>query len=49
MSFDERPKFGYRVGLPRAGRWVELFNGALFLKAEFPDRAAPSEPSATML
>ena len=26
VSFDERPKFGYGVGLPRGGRWVELLN-----------------------
>jgi 1,4-alpha-glucan branching enzyme len=26
VSFDERPKLGYGVGLPRSGRWVELFN-----------------------
>ena len=26
VSFDERPKFGYGVGLPRSGKWIELFN-----------------------
>ena len=26
VSFDERPKFGYGIGLPRDGRWSELFN-----------------------
>ncbi len=26
VSFDEQPKFGYRVGLPRDGKWIELFN-----------------------
>jgi 1,4-alpha-glucan branching enzyme len=26
VSFDEHPKSGYGVGLPRAGTWVELFN-----------------------
>ncbi len=26
VSFDEKPKFGYRVGLPRSGRWIEVFN-----------------------
>ena len=26
VSFDEQPKFGYRVGLPQGGRWAELLN-----------------------
>jgi 1,4-alpha-glucan branching enzyme len=26
VSFDERPKFGYRIGLPRSGKWTEFFN-----------------------
>ncbi len=26
ISFDERPKFGYGIGLPRTGKWSELFN-----------------------
>ena len=26
VSFDEQPKFGYGVGLPRGGEWIELFN-----------------------
>ena len=30
ISFDERPKFGYSVGLPRAGRWIELFNSDVY-------------------
>ena len=30
VSFDERPKFGYGVGLPRGGRWVELFNADVY-------------------
>ena len=30
VSFDERPKFGYGVGLPRGGRWVELFNSDVY-------------------
>jgi 1,4-alpha-glucan branching enzyme len=30
VSFDERPKFGYSVGLPRSGRWIELFNSDVY-------------------
>ncbi len=30
VSFDERPKFGYAVGLPRSGRWIELFNSDVY-------------------
>ena len=26
VSFDEQPKYDYRVGLPRDGEWIELFN-----------------------
>ncbi len=26
VSFDEQPKFGYGVGLPRNGKWIEFFN-----------------------
>jgi 1,4-alpha-glucan branching enzyme len=26
VSFDERPKSGYGIGLPRSGTWLELFN-----------------------
>jgi 1,4-alpha-glucan branching enzyme len=26
VSFDERPKFDYGIGLPRSGRWIEFFN-----------------------
>ena len=26
VSFDEQPKYGYGVGLPRSGEWIELFN-----------------------
>jgi 1,4-alpha-glucan branching enzyme len=29
-SFDERSKAGYGVGLPRGGRWVELFNSDVY-------------------
>ncbi|MBV8104888.1 MAG: alpha amylase C-terminal domain-containing protein [Hyphomicrobiales bacterium] len=38
VSFDERPKFSYGVGLPRAGRWVELFNSDVY--DGFPNPAA---------
>ncbi len=30
VSFDEQPKFGYLVGLPRAGVWRELFNSDVY-------------------
>jgi 1,4-alpha-glucan branching enzyme len=30
VSLDEAPKSGYAVGLPRAGRWVELFNSDVY-------------------
>ena len=30
VSFDEQPKYGYSVGLPRAGRWAELFNSDVY-------------------
>ena len=30
VSFDERPKFGYSIGLPRSGRWIELFNSDVY-------------------
>jgi 1,4-alpha-glucan branching enzyme len=26
VSFDEDAKAGYGIGLPRGGRWLELFN-----------------------
>jgi 1,4-alpha-glucan branching enzyme len=26
ISFDENPKYGYSIGLPRDGEWIELFN-----------------------
>ena len=35
VSFDERPKFGYGVGLPRSGRWIELFNTDVY--DDFPN------------
>ena len=38
VSFDERPKFGYGVGLPRGGRWIELFNSDYY--NGFPNPAA---------
>jgi 1,4-alpha-glucan branching enzyme len=38
MSFDERPKSGYRVGFPQRGRWRELFNSDFY--DGFPNRAA---------
>ena len=30
VSFDERPKAGYAIGLPRGGRWIELFNSDVY-------------------
>jgi 1,4-alpha-glucan branching enzyme len=30
VSFDEKPKYGYGIGLPRGGRWVELFNSDFY-------------------
>ena len=30
VSFDERPKSGYPIGLPRSGRWIELFNSDVY-------------------
>jgi 1,4-alpha-glucan branching enzyme len=30
VSFDERPKAAYAVGLPRPGRWIELFNSDVY-------------------
>ena len=30
VSFDENPKLGYGIGLPRRGRWVELFNSDFY-------------------
>lgn len=30
VSFDENPKRGYGIGLPRSGRWVELFNSDFY-------------------
>ncbi len=37
ISFDERPKFGYAIGLPRSGRWIELFNSDVY--DSFPNPA----------
>jgi 1,4-alpha-glucan branching enzyme len=30
VSFDENPKQGYGIGLPRRGRWMELFNSDFY-------------------
>ena len=30
VSFDENPKRGYGIGLPRSGRWMELFNSDFY-------------------
>ena len=30
VSFDEKPKYAYDIGLPRAGQWVELFNSDVY-------------------
>ena len=38
VSFDERPKFGYGVGLPRSGKWTELFNSDAY--DSFPNPSA---------
>jgi 1,4-alpha-glucan branching enzyme len=38
VSFDEDPKRGYGIGLPRSGRWIELFNSDYY--AGFPNAAA---------
>ncbi len=38
VSFDEQPKFGYGVGLPRNGEWIELFNTDYY--DGFPNPAA---------
>jgi 1,4-alpha-glucan branching enzyme len=38
VSFDERPKAGYPVGLPRSGRWAELFNSDYY--DGFPNASA---------
>ena len=37
ISFDERPKFGYAIGLPRSGTWIELFNSDVY--DSFPNPA----------
>ena len=37
-SFDERPKFGYGIGLPRSGRWIEFFNSDYY--DDFPNPSA---------
>ncbi len=36
-SFDENPKQGYGIGLPRGGRWTELFNSDFYDR--FPNPA----------
>jgi 1,4-alpha-glucan branching enzyme len=38
VSFDENAKSGYGIGLPRGGRWLELFNSDYY--AGFPNAAA---------
>jgi 1,4-alpha-glucan branching enzyme len=38
VSFDERPKRGYPIGLPRSGKWAELFNSDFY--DGFPNAAA---------
>lgn len=30
VSFDEQPKYGYAIGLPRGGVWRELFNSDVY-------------------
>jgi 1,4-alpha-glucan branching enzyme len=37
VSFDENPKSGYGIGLPRRGRWVELFNSDFYDRFPNPD------------
>jgi 1,4-alpha-glucan branching enzyme len=37
-SFDEQPKSAYAIGLPRGGRWAELFNSDVY--DGFPNPAA---------
>ena len=38
VSFDERPKFSYAIGLPRSGKWIELHNTDFY--DNFPNPAA---------
>ncbi len=38
VSFDEQPKHGYGIGLPRGGKWIELFNSDVY--DSFPNPAA---------
>jgi len=38
VSFDERPKFDYHVGLPSGGKWAELFNSDVYDNS-FPNPA----------
>ena len=37
VSFDENPKRGYGIGLPRRGRWVEMFNSDFYDQFPNPD------------
>jgi 1,4-alpha-glucan branching enzyme len=44
VSFDERAKSGYGVGLPRGGRWIELFNSDYY--DGFPNAATVGNDGA---
>src|SRR5271165_4519193 len=45
VSFDEQPKYDYRVGLPRDGEWIELFNTDITTAFPILSRSATGESS----